>query len=548
MIKCKEKGSIHMTKLLIVEDNDFERNALQNYMNWDILGIRQVETAFNGLDGLEKAKAFMPDIIISDVKMPGLSGIEMAKNIIRYCPDVKFIFSSGHEDVSLLQEAMEVRAYSYLIKPLKQEELIAVIKKTTSILVDEKLSSMENNKIIEQFKNNLHYLQSKFLEELIVSGKSASGAQALYVQANDLKLRMIGMYKLALIEFEFGVDTDIFQNSNLLNVVLYKLEDVCRFKNVIFFKHSSKGIIALLHTLVTGGEEGARIINDIHIEMDTLSKENSYKYMIGVSDILANLDELHIAYKQSCMATSRKLELGYGQLVWYTECKEAHSALLATEPKDIKAAISQLIDMVCEGENCEEEINNLVSLILADPGKKMDSIQSLFILLISNLSKQMAGMGESFEKIAEEEADIFKNIINSKTIPDIILYTSKILKSISSYMGRKKLNKDDYIIKEILHILNHEYQKPITLTYLSDRVYLSSNYLRIVFKDKMKISIQDYLTNLRMCKAKELLKETRYKVHEIGEMVGYENSTYFNIVFKNYMKMTPGEYRNKFMK
>ncbi|NQX59950.1 response regulator [Paenibacillus qinlingensis] len=536
-----------MTKLLIVEDNDFERNALQNYMNWDILGIRQVETAFNGLDGLEKAKTLMPDIIISDVKMPGMSGIEMAKNIIRFCPDVKFIFSSGHEDVSLLQEAMEVRALSYLIKPLKQEELIAVIKKTTSILVDEKLTSLENTKIVEQFKNNLHYLQTKFLEELITSGKSSSDTKSLFVQANDLKLRMIGMYKLALIEFEFGVDTDIFQNSDLLNVVLYKLESICNNKNVILIKYSGKGIIVLLHTLVRGNEEGSWILNDIEKEIENLSQENNYNYIIGVSDVFANIEELHIAYKQSRFATSRKIALGYGHIVFYAEGNEAHSVSLETEQQDIKATISQIIDMACEGESCEEAISKLVHLILVDPNHKMDSIQSLFIFLFSNLSMQMAGRGENFGKIAEQEVDIFKEIINSKTIPDIILYTSKILKSISSYMGRKKLNKDDYIINEILHILNHEYQKPITLTYLSDRVYLSPNYLRIIFKQKMKISIQEYLTNLRMCKAKELLTQTRYKVHEIGERVGYENSTYFNIVFKNYIKMTPGDYRNKFM-
>jgi YesN/AraC family two-component response regulator len=530
-----------------VEDNDFERNALQNYMNWDILGIRQVETAFNGLDGLEKAKTLVPDIIISDVKMPGMSGIEMAKSIIRFCPHVKFIFSSGHEDISLLQEAMEVRAYSYLIKPLKQEELITLIKKTTSILVDEKLLNVENNKMIEQFNNNLHYLQSKFLEELIVSGKSSNDTKSLFAQTNDLKLRMIGMYKLAFIDFDFGVDTDIFENSNLLNVILYQLENIGNNKNAIFLKKSGKGIIVLLHTLVKGNEEGARIINEIEKEIEALSKENGYKYIIGVSDLFANLDELNLAYKQSRMATSRKIELGYGRIVFFTECKEALTAALETEQKDIKVAVSQMIDMVCEGESSEGEVTDLVNLILIDPNKKIDSIQSLFIFLFSNLSMRMAGMGESFEKIAEEEIDIFKNIINSKTIPDIILYTSKILKSVSSYMGRKKLNKDDYIIKEILNILNHEYREPITLTYLSDRVYLSPNYLRILFKEKMKISIQEYLTKLRMSKAKDLLKQTRYKVHEIGEMVGYENSTYFNIVFKNYIQMTPGEYRNKFM-
>ncbi|WP_310831981.1 response regulator [Paenibacillus pedocola] len=535
-----------MAKLLIVEDNDFERNALQNYIDWDILGIRQVETAFNGLDGLDKALTFMPDIIISDMKMPGMSGIEMAKNVIRFCPDVKFIFSSGHEEVSLIQEAMEVRAYSYLIKPLKQEELISIIKKITSILVDEKLSSLENNKIIAQFQNNLPFLQSRFLEELIVSGKSANDTKALSVQANDLKLRMIGMYKLALIEFDFGADTDLFQNTDLLNVILFRLEGLNSNKNVIFLKNSGKGIIALLHTLVQGEEKDARIINDIEQEIKALSNEYNYKYMIGVSGQFANFAELNAAYKQAVMVTSRKIELGYGHIVFYSESTEALSASMEPEPKDIKAAISRVTDLVCEGESCEDELNQLVNVILLDSNKKMDDIQSLFIFLFSNLSMQMAGLGERFEKMAEEEIHIFKNIINSKTIPELILYTSKILYSISSYMDRKKLNKDDYIIKEILNILNHDYSKPITLTYISDRVYLSPNYLRILFKEKMNISIQEYLTNLRICKAKELLQQTKYKVHEIGEMVGYENSTYFNIVFKNYIQMTPKEYRKKF--
>ncbi|MDF2836754.1 MAG: AraC family transcriptional regulator, partial [Paenibacillus sp.] len=484
----------YMVKLLIVEDNDFERNALQNYIDWDILGIRQIETAFNGLDGMEKAKSFMPDIIISDVMMPGMSGIEMAKQTLKFCPQVKFIFSSGHEDVNLLQEAMEVRAYSYLIKPLKPEELIAVIKKMTAILVDEKLSLLEHTKMVEQFKNNLHFLQAKFLEDLIVSGKSGNETKSLFIQANDLKLRMIGMYRLALIEFDFGSDTDLFQNAEWLNIAQYKLENICGNRNVILIKKSGKGIIVLLHTLIKGSEEDVRILRDIEAAIKVLSIENHFKYMIGVSELFPNLDELNIAYKQTSFAVSRKLKLGYGRIVSYSECKETELAPMETEPKDAKAAILQIIDAVSEGKNSEEAVNGLVQSLLLDPGNKMDHIQSYFVYLFANLSARLLGMGESFERMAEEEIVIYKNLINANTIPDMIVYTTKILAAVSSYMDRKKLNKDDYIINEILNILNHEYRQPITLTYLSDRVYLSPNYLRILFKDKMKISIQEYLT------------------------------------------------------
>ncbi|MFC0215006.1 response regulator [Paenibacillus chartarius] len=535
-----------MAKLLIVEDNDFERNAMQHYIDWDIMGIRQVEAAFNGLDGLEKATTFMPDIIISDVMMPGMNGIEMAKNIMRLCPHAKFIFSSGHEDVRLLQEAMEVRAYHYLIKPIKQEELISVIKKTTSILIDEKLTSIAHNKIIEQFHDNLRYLQSRFLEDFLVSGKNTHDMKSLIVQARDLQLNMVGMYKLALIELDVDGDTDVFQLSDVLQVVLHKLESACSPKHVYVFKSSGNCIIVLLHSLVKGEEEGARTIDDIDREIRLLSETVNYKFTIGVSDLVANVEELPNAYRQSRVAASRKIKLGYGQLVHFSACQEPHSDALETEQQDPKAAIAQLIDAAMKGEYSEADLDRLVQVMRVDPRRNWARFQSLFILLISNLAMQLAGAGESLGRIAEEEREIYEHILNAKTIPDVTQYTNNIFTSISSYMERKKRNKDDYIINEILTILNQDYRHPITLISLSERVYLSPNYLRILFKEKMKISIQEYLTNLRLNKAKELLRQTRYKIHEIGEMVGYENSTYFNIVFKNYMKMTPGEYRSKF--
>ncbi|TYP78964.1 response regulator [Paenibacillus methanolicus] len=535
-----------MAKLLIVEDNDFERNAMQHYIDWDILGIREVETAFNGLDGLEKASAFMPDIVISDVMMPGMNGIEMAKNIMRMSPQTKFVFSSGHEDVRLLQEAMEVRAYHYLIKPLKQEELIRVIKKTTSILVDEKLSSIAHDKVVEQFRANLRYLQSRFLEDVLVSGRTADDTKSLLVQARDLQLNMIGMYKLVLAELEFGDDADVFRCSDALQLVLHQLESVCNPKHAIVAKSSGNAIIVLLHSLVSGEQEETRIIDAVDREIRTLSEHGGFKFMIGVSGRFANMEELPVAYRQSRAAAGRKINLGYGQLVYYSEEAESREGWYELQPQDSKSVIARIIDAAMEGEYAEEELDRLVACARTDSSPSMARLQSSFILLFSGLNMQLAGAGESLDKMAEEEQSIYEHLLQAKTIPDMKQYTNKIFASISSYMERKKRNKDDYIINEILTILNQEYRHPITLASLSDRVYLSPNYLRILFKDKMKISIQEYLTNLRLSKAKELLKQTRHKIHEIGEMVGYENSTYFNIVFKNYMKMTPGEYRNKF--
>ena len=160
-----------MYKLLIVEDNDFERNALESYINWGLLGIETLKSAANGEEGLRSAKANKPDIIISDVKMPVMDGVEMSSEIRAIHPQTRFIFCSGYDDVELLKKAIEIRAYNYLIKPVNHDELIHTVRKIVSELIDEKIANAELGKIIEQYNNNLHLIQEEFLKNLIFFGK-----------------------------------------------------------------------------------------------------------------------------------------------------------------------------------------------------------------------------------------------------------------------------------------------------------------------------------------------------------------------------------------
>lgn len=534
-----------MLKLLIVEDNDLERNALANYFNWDIMGIQLVDIAYNGKDGLAKVKLHNPDIIISDVKMPVMDGIEMAKTVMQTNPNIKFIFSSGYDDAALLKEALQIRAHSYIMKPVDPEELTKVVTKLASLIINEKLENMEKSRIINQYKDNLEYLQEKFLKKLIFKEKAADNNEELYNQANNLKLRISGIFKLILVELH-NQDIALYNVLKSSDRIIKDLKKDFINESIRFIDIEQDKIIIIVNYLTEKSTIFEDVIKTVEMKLKGLNESN-LNFTIGISESGTSLFELHKLFVQCCMAVDRKIELGYGKIIQYESSENNQEAFNHSCKNIVKEEIRTISDKIFKDEPVEQEINNIISIISKSPGLKLENIKSAFISLFSYLAINTERSGEDFEKIVEDEMEIYKNIICSNTIPDIVEYVNRMLKYLSSYLGRKKTNKDDYIVNEILNILNNEYNQPITLTYLSDRVYLSPNYLRILFKTKMHISIQDYLTNVRINKAKSLLKQNNHKVHEVGEMVGYSNKTYFNIVFKNYTNLTPGEYRKKYL-
>ena len=288
------------------------------------------------------------------------------------------------------------------------------------------------------------------------------------------------------------------------------------------------------------------IIECISEKLKSIKDDFNFKFTLGVSTIAPNLTDLYRLYKECRAAVSMKVEFGYEQVIYFERLENRLLNPHQSNKEILKELVTRIATKVIECEDFSEDIIQITSIISTMEGLKLEKSKSVFISLFNTITNHMQSNGENFEKVVGDDIDVLNYIIGAKIIPDIIKYVNDTLYLITSYYISSKTNKDGPIVEKILKILNNDYDKPITLTYLSDRIYLSPNYLRILFKNKMNISIQDYLINVRMSKAKEFLKQNRYKVYEIGEMVGYPNSTYFSIVFKNYVNLTPGEYISKY--
>jgi two-component system response regulator YesN len=535
-----------MINLLIVEDNDFERNALLRNIQWDILGIHVADTAFDGADGLEKALRLKPDIVLSDVMMPGMNGIEMAKRILEALPAVRIVFASGFGDVELLKNAMEVHAYNYIIKPVKPEELTRTIRRMSAEVVDEKLLRKETDSLQRQYAENIDYLREKFLAGLLQGELPRGDADETYARAAGLGMNLSGNYRIAVIQLECGAGNHSGPDEAAERLIagLRAERDLGR----CLFAHAGSGGVVAFMPATEGKPFSAE--QPVEIIVSLLKRDADaglYRYSVGLSESAGSIREISALYRQSLVSAERRVELGYGRVIRYGDLDEAGpDAGRATGLADAEAIYSAVAEKVFLGEDAGAELQALAGLPYPTDAR-LNRAKSVYAGLVGSLSRKMGLRGESFGAISENETDIYYEIIQAATIPDIAAYLRKLLASLTACYGRQKLNRDDIVAGEIVKILEADYAKPITLDYLSDKVFLSPNYLRILFKSKMNVSIQDYLVNVRMSKARELLRQGKLKVYEVGETVGYPNNTYFNIAFKNHTGMTPGEYRSKHM-
>jgi Response regulator containing CheY-like receiver domain and AraC-type DNA-binding domain len=157
-----------MVKVLIVDDNKIERESLKECIDWNSVGTELVGDANNGFSAIELLKEHKPDILITDIKMPQINGIELARQAIGICPKIKIIFLTGYEEFDTARNAVNLNAYGYIIKPVAISEFYDIFKKAINASITENLSLQKEKKLIQQLVEILPVLKEKFIRDLLL--------------------------------------------------------------------------------------------------------------------------------------------------------------------------------------------------------------------------------------------------------------------------------------------------------------------------------------------------------------------------------------------
>lgn len=512
-------------KLLVVDDEHLICDGLFSY-NWEQLGFKAIGTAKNGKMALKFIENNQVDVIIADIKMPVMDGLEMSKIVKEKYPEMKIVILSGYKNFDYAREAIERNVYNYLLKPIDFKELDELFRKMKKDLDRE----YKNKQLFEKYKNKLKeslpLAASKFLNN-ILEGK-VTNLEEIKEKIDIFELNLNYNYFCCVV-LKFSTETNIKKLGE-------KVDDFLGTKG-LGYRLIDKNYIYIIFNLKTNCKKKIeQYVNDLNLQNE------EKKYLIGVGNIYDNILFIKDSLKEAKKLCQDKFYMEDDNI--YFIWKHSNNDDLSTKYPYEKE--NDLLNAILEGntEKSLDEFEKYWDDLNKDCVMRSHLIQFLNVLDYrlkkhKTSLKEIAGIFPSYNRQFQDVNTIKEIEFRLKNI--IIDTTEKI-----TDLNEKVIDSFYPAIKKAVNYIHNNYDKKITLKKLAEEVYLNPSYLSVLFKKETGENFIDYLTNYRIEKAKELLGRINLKIYQIANKVGYNNRKYFTEIFKKKTGITPNKYRKKY--
>lgn len=536
-----------MIKMIIADDEDIVRDGLESMVPWHELGIEVVGLAEDGEEALQLCRELKPDILCTDIRMPGMDGLELAQSLKEQGLAAKIVFISGIQDFHYAKTALSMHAEAYVLKPVKLPELMDVFQGVVSRIQMERDTEERYDKLRKQLHDSLPALREKLLVQL-VSG---------YIGHEQEVYEKVGYYQLPLRQGERSVIGVLQIDDYEKAVKRYSEEN----KQLLFF-----AVHNVVQEVLNNGPHGIAFTNTLENELILVFSESSLparryieladdmircirQYLkisasIGIGAPARSVMEFRRSYLEAKEALQFTFFTGQGSVVTIDDIGNRTSQLGPF--MQVYEIEKQLMIQLKLGdiEGVSGLMNKLFAEIIIPTSSHVEQVYHIGAELVFHLARTLHEQDESFEAIAGAPINEVLRVMEAKRdIEALREYMTDFIQTIASYMKNKHTTKNQKVVHRIQQYIDNHYMENVTIQRLAEEVYLSPTYMCQIFKQETGDTIIEFLTKVRVDKAKELLKSPDLKIFVIAEMVGFENATYFTTVFKKMTGMLPGKYR-----
>lgn len=529
-------------RIMLVDDEEEVRKAMIRKMDWEQLGFTVAGDAENGEDALEKLELLEPDVVMTDIRMPYMDGLTLVAKIREKYPFIKILIFSGYDDFEYAKQAIKYRVTEYILKPVNGEELAEILKRVRASL-DEEIEQRRNISILqESYENSLPMLRELFLNEM-VSRTADVPDMAPKLKEYGVDILDACKWLAAVIHVELMEQTggqELFRHQELIPISVRKLvEDHLKSYGRFTIFNSAEGI-----TLIAA-EDGNNSETDLINRLNDICKESrrllEVVITIGVGCSCDRLQEIGRSYQTAVDALGYRAIVGDGRTIYINDVEPVNRGKLQLETKeeaDLTAAIKF---------GSEKQIGEVLQGLAArmDDAKVHANQYQVYMLTIVNclirlMQQYDLKMSDMFG--AEEHyADIIKRICRRESFAEEMI---PVACRMNEALNRERDNTTKRVILEAKAYIQENYSDPdLSVDMLCRHLHMSPAYFSTVFKRETGQTYINYLTEVRLRKAEELLKNTDDKTYKIAEKVGYQEQNYFSYVFKKRFGISPTKYR-----
>lgn len=524
-------------KVLLADDENDVLAVIRRKIDWSALGLEEPMEASNGVEALELAEKVQPDIVMTDIKMPYMDGLELARQLRSLYPDIRIIILSGFDEFEYAKEAVHLNAVEYLLKPVDSAYLTSVFRKITASL-DQEHEERQNQKLLEQYyQQSLPVLQENFFTSLV---QGHIPQEEIHKYCSTYQIALPGPYYAVAI-FHTG-STVLPQGMQYILLVM----SVRKLAEEKVSDHWQPHFFSFLNNLcMIVSLDSQQEIRELTDELDRFCRlaKSALKATVtcGIGHPCDSLSELSESYNGARQAVSYRVVYGSGQAINIAEVAPKESELSsAASDLELQNVFKQM-----KLENPEELRDAIHRFLNTSIPRSSIAAYHLFIMeLIGHLGR--------FAR--DNELDLEQAFGKDPTTMDL---QSRSPETLESWMtdvclrmqkelsGHRRSSTESIVMKAKDYIQDHYNDPDLNLNSLCSDLGVSTSYFSTIFRRETGQPFISYLTEYRMNKAADLLISGNEKTYIVATQVGYSDPNYFSYVFRRRFGVSPSKYKGR---
>ena len=520
-------------KVFFVEDEIITREGIRDNVDWQAGGFEFCGEAADGEMALPLLRMAQPDVLITDIKMPFMDGLQLSKIVRERMPWVKIIILSGHDEFEYAQEAIKLGVTDYLLKPVTVQKLQNILEKLALQLDQERKEKENLKKLQEQVEENQAILRERLLFKLVVSAISPTEA---IEKGQTLGIDLIARcYLIMILKIELDDRTENYDYDEYQQVQSAVIKLAEKNPDIFVLKRDWGDLILMMKGSTPEYLEEERDL--LLEEIEQVVAKTRYKVTSGVGGSKKRIADIYQSFVEALanieyVASENKTEL--------------HQAVERAELLKVdKLAVENYLRHGVKDEFTE--FFNAYIRPLGETALRSNLIKNyIFVDVVLATAKLVNELGGDVDDVIPELNSIEMTMSSIKTIDQLQEQTCNILSSALAYRDSKPNGQYKTLIRQAKEYIEHHYTNPeLTLNDVASQANLSASHFSVVFSQETHQTFKEYLTEIRINKAKELLRMTALRSADIAYQVGYNDPHYFSSVFKKNTGFSPIEFRSQ---
>ncbi|WP_438448907.1 response regulator [Gorillibacterium sp. sgz5001074] len=546
-----------MYRVIVAEDEEDVRDAIVRGVDWEALGFEVIDSAENGQEAWDQFGRHTPDVLLTDIKMPFLDGLQLADRVKSQYPSTRVVILSGYDEFEYAQKALKLQVDEYVLKPFSTQELLGVMGKVKNALDEEAAEKKNVDTLKEHYRRSLPVLRENLLASLMMrqlKKREIEEKAALYqvplegrhYQAAVISMDAPGDKGGRQPEQEGAVSLSLKDSEDQelkLFAVLNIAEEIAAGHGLgKVFLHNGQVVVLAISADEDGEAAAARMLAAADEIRQAIERYLKLTVTVGVGLVTPDITRVSYSYKDAVLALDYRVILGGNRIISIADVERRYVEKVRFDELKEESLIR------CIKLGTVPELVSIVDALfqgLLEQPVSVKEYQLYLMEILTAVLKAAKDADADLDEVLGEDAVPFAELHRFQTLEEakswLVILCTRIMGSIA--VVRQSAYKN--LVEDALAYTRAHYQDTdISIHKVCKQLHISTGYFSSIFKKEMKMTFVAYLLHIRMEAAKELLRTTDLKAFEIAEKVGYTEPNYFSFSFKKHVGVSPKEYRS----